>query len=92
MQYQQDLVDQRCNFGKKRLARILLLFAHFDGQTAKDAVIPNIDHETLVEMVGTTRSRVRFHEALPAIRLHRLQTLHSADTNPSFSDCLPCRT
>lgn len=25
MQYQQDLVDQRCKFGKKRLARILLL-------------------------------------------------------------------
>ena len=46
MQYQQDLVDQRCNFGKKRLARILLLFAHFDGQTAEDAVIPNINHET----------------------------------------------
>ena len=60
MQCQQDLVDQRCNFGKKRLARILLLFAHFDGQTAEDAVIPNIDHETLVEMVGTTRSRVCF--------------------------------
>jgi hypothetical protein len=32
------------------------------------------------------------HEALPAIRLHRPQPLHSADTNPSFSDCLPCRT
>jgi CRP/FNR family transcriptional regulator, cyclic AMP receptor protein len=60
VQYQQDLVDQRCNFGKKRLARILLLFAHFDGQTAEDAVIPNINHETPAEMVGTTRSRVCF--------------------------------
>jgi hypothetical protein len=52
--------QQVCNFGKKRLTRILLLFAHFEGQTAEDAVIPNINHETLAEMVGTTRSRVCF--------------------------------
>jgi hypothetical protein len=28
------------------------LFAHFYGQTAEDVVIPNIHHETLVEMVA----------------------------------------
>jgi CRP-like cAMP-binding protein len=60
MRYQQDLVDQRCNPSEKRLARILLLLAHFDARTVADAVVPNISHETLAEMVGTTRSRVCF--------------------------------
>ena len=58
LRYQQDLVDQRCNPGEKRLARILLLLAHFDGHGAPQTSIPHISHETLAEMVGTTRSRV----------------------------------
>lgn len=60
MRYEQDLVDQRCNPSEKRLARILLLLAHFDARTGDDSVVPNISHETLAEMVGTTRSRVCF--------------------------------
>jgi CRP/FNR family transcriptional regulator, cyclic AMP receptor protein len=60
LRYQQDLVDQLCNRSEKRLARILLLLAHFDGHAAPDATIPQISHETLAEMVGTTRSRVCF--------------------------------
>ena len=60
LRYQQDLVDQRCNPSEKRLGRILLLLARFDGPGEEDAVIPNITHETLAEMVGTTRSRICF--------------------------------
>lgn len=60
MRYQQDLVDQRCNPSEKRLARVLLLLANFDGQTTDDAVVPSISHLTLAEMVGTTRSRICF--------------------------------
>lgn len=60
IRYQQDLVDQRCNPSEKRLARILLLLARFDGKISREAVVPNISHETLAEMVGTTRSRVCF--------------------------------
>lgn len=60
MRYQQDLVDQRCNPSEKRLARILLLLAHFEGPNTGDAVVPNISHATLAEMVGTTRSRICF--------------------------------
>jgi CRP/FNR family transcriptional regulator, cyclic AMP receptor protein len=60
IRYQQDLVDQRCNPGEKRLARILLLLAHFDGHGSPETQIPKISHETLSEMVGTTRSRVSF--------------------------------
>lgn len=60
IRYQQDLVDQRCNSSQKRLARILLLVAHIDGHGAPESTIPKISHETLAEMVGTTRSRVCF--------------------------------
>jgi CRP-like cAMP-binding protein len=60
LRYQQDLVDQRCRPSEKRLARILLLLAHFDAHGSPETEIPRISHETLAEMVGTTRSRVCF--------------------------------
>jgi CRP/FNR family transcriptional regulator, cyclic AMP receptor protein len=60
IRYQQDLVDQHCNSSEKRLARILLLLAHYDGHGAPETTIPKISHETLAEMVGTTRSRICF--------------------------------
>jgi len=58
IRYQQDLVDLRCNLSEKRLARILLLLAHFDARGSPETVVSRISHETLAEMVGTTRSRV----------------------------------
>jgi CRP/FNR family cyclic AMP-dependent transcriptional regulator len=60
IRYQQDLVDQHCNPSEKRLARILLLLAHYDGHEGPETTVPKISHETLAEMVGTTRSRVSF--------------------------------
>ena len=60
IRYQQDLVDQHCNPSEKRLARILLLLAHYDGHGAVETTVPKISHETLAEMVGTTRSRICF--------------------------------
>ena len=60
IRYQQDLLDQRCNPSEKRLARILLLLSHFFGQSSPETVVARINHETLAEMVGTTRSRVCF--------------------------------
>ena len=60
IRYQQDLVDQHCNPSEKRLARILLLLAHYDGHGGLETTVPKINHETLAEMVGTTRSRVSF--------------------------------
>jgi CRP/FNR family cyclic AMP-dependent transcriptional regulator len=57
---QEDLVDQLFNSSEKRLARILLLLAHFGKEGKPEAVIPKISQETLAEMIGTTRSRVRF--------------------------------
>ena len=60
IRYQQDLVDQHCNSSEKRLARVLLLLAHFDGHGASETMVPKMKHETLAEMVGTTRSRISF--------------------------------
>lgn len=53
-----DLIDQLFNSIEKRLARTLLLLAHF-GKTKKSGEIaPRISQEVLAKMVGATRSRV----------------------------------
>ena len=57
---QEDLVDQLFNSSEKRLARILLLMAHFGKEGKPETVIPKISQEMLAEMIGTTRSRVSF--------------------------------
>jgi len=60
IRYEEDLVDQLFNSSEKRLARILLLLAHFGKEGTPEVAIPKISQETLAEMVGTTRSRVSF--------------------------------
>jgi CRP/FNR family cyclic AMP-dependent transcriptional regulator len=60
IRYEEDLVDQLFNSSEKRLARVLLLLAHFGKEGIPETVIPKISQETLAEMVGTTRSRVSF--------------------------------
>ncbi len=57
---QADLVDQLFNSSEKRLARTLLLLAHFGKESRPESVIPKISQEVLAEMIGTTRSRVNF--------------------------------
>jgi CRP/FNR family cyclic AMP-dependent transcriptional regulator len=60
IRYEEDLVDQLFNSSEKRLARILLLLAHFGKEGKPETVIPQMSQETLAEMIGTTRSRVSF--------------------------------
>ena len=57
---QADLVDQLFNSSEKRLARSLLLLAHFGKEHEPESVIPQVSQEVLAEMIGTTRSRVNF--------------------------------
>ncbi len=57
---QEDLVDQLFNSSEKRLARLLLLMAHFGKEGKPEAVIAKISQESLAEMIGTTRSRVSY--------------------------------
>ena len=60
IRYEEDLVDQLFNSSEKRLARVLLLLAHFGKDGKPEVAIPKISQETLAEMVGTTRSRISF--------------------------------
>jgi CRP-like cAMP-binding protein len=60
IRYEEDLVDQLFNSSEKRLARILLLLAHFGKEGNPETVVPKISQEMLAEMIGTTRSRVSF--------------------------------
>jgi CRP/FNR family cyclic AMP-dependent transcriptional regulator len=60
VRYEEDLVDQLFNSSEKRLARVLLLLAHFGKEGVPESVVPKISQESLAEMVGTTRSRVSF--------------------------------
>jgi CRP-like cAMP-binding protein len=60
IRYEEDLVDQLFNSSEKRLARVLLMLAHFGKEGIPETVVPRISQETLAEMVGTTRSRVSF--------------------------------
>src|SRR5450432_422592 len=60
IRYEEDLVDQLFNSSEKRLARVLLLLAHFGKEGIPETVVPKISQETFAEMIGTTRSRVSF--------------------------------
>jgi CRP/FNR family transcriptional regulator, cyclic AMP receptor protein len=60
IRYEEDLVDQLFNSSEKRLARMLLLLAHFNKEGKPETLIANVSQETLAEMIGTTRGRVNF--------------------------------
>ena len=57
---EEDLIDQLFNSSERRLARLLLLLANFGKEGSPQPISPNINQETLAEMIGTTRSRVSF--------------------------------
>ena len=55
---EEDLVDQLFNSTERRLARVLLLLAHFGKDGQPQDVVPQISQETLAQMVGASRPRV----------------------------------
>jgi CRP/FNR family cyclic AMP-dependent transcriptional regulator len=57
---EEDLVDQLFNSSEKRLARTLLLLARYGKQDEPQKMLPKVSQGTLAEMIGTTRSRVKF--------------------------------
>lgn len=59
IELEEDLCDQLFNDSEKRLARVLLKLARLrDREQLPEAKIAMLSHETLEEMVGTTRSRI----------------------------------
>ena len=58
IRYEGDLLDQMFNSSEKRLARILLLLAHYGREPRSETVLPRINQKSLAQMVGITRARV----------------------------------
>ena len=90
IRYEEDLVDQLFNSSEKRLARILLLLAHFGKEGIPETTIAKISQETLAEMIGTTRSRVSFFmnrfRKLGFIQYNGSLTVHSSLLNVVLHD------
>src|SRR2546426_265786 len=57
---EEDLMDQLFNSSEKRLARTLLLLAHYGARGQPQKVLPKVSQAMLAEMIGTTRPRVNF--------------------------------
>lgn len=53
-----DLADQMVNSCEKRLARALLLLAESSDSGNPDPVVTRMSHQTLAELIGTSRSQV----------------------------------
>ena len=59
-QLKESLADQLFDHSERRLAKILLSLAGLESEELNDAAVPRITHQTLAEMVGTTRPRISF--------------------------------
>jgi CRP-like cAMP-binding protein len=57
---EEDLIDQLFNSSERRLARALLLLAHYGQESRPQKIIPKVSQQMLADMIGTTRSRVSF--------------------------------
>jgi CRP/FNR family cyclic AMP-dependent transcriptional regulator len=60
IQIEEDLVDQFFNHSEKRLARTLLLLAHYGKEDQPHRVLHKVSRQMLAGMIGTTLSRVSF--------------------------------
>jgi CRP/FNR family transcriptional regulator, cyclic AMP receptor protein len=58
VQYEDNLLDQLLNSSERRLARALLVLAHFGEGVECEKLITGVSHEALAEMVGTTRAHI----------------------------------
>jgi CRP-like cAMP-binding protein len=58
LRYEEDLIGHLFNSSEKRLARILLMLAHYGKESRSEKITPRITQETMAQMIGITRSRV----------------------------------
>jgi CRP-like cAMP-binding protein len=58
IRYEANLVDQLFNSSEKRLARMLLLLAHFGKESRAETVVPRVSQKNLAQMVGITGLQV----------------------------------
>lgn len=61
LEYQQAITDHIVSSSEQRLAAILIRLCRFaQEREGESAVIPRLSHQTLADMIGTTRPRVTF--------------------------------
>lgn len=58
LRYEEDLVGQLFNSSEKRLARILLLLAHFGKESRSETVAPRVSQKALAQLLGISRWKV----------------------------------
>src|SRR6202795_1993567 len=74
IRYEEDLVDQLFNSSEKRLARVLLMLAHFGKEGIPESVVPKISQETLGKDGGHhSVAGELFHEPVQEMGIHRLR-------------------
>jgi len=59
IRYHEKLVDQLFDSSERRLARVLLLLAHFGKEGTTEMVVPKVNQDALAGMAGISRLRVR---------------------------------
>jgi CRP-like cAMP-binding protein len=59
IQYEAALVDHLLNSSESRLAQVLLLLADYGRKSRAETVLPRVSQDSLAQMVGTTRPRIR---------------------------------
>ena len=57
---EKDLIEQLFNSSEKRLARVLLLLAHFGKETKPKTVAPGTTQAALASLIGISREKVGF--------------------------------
>ena len=73
IRYEEDLVNQLFNSSEKRLARVLLMLAHFGKEGVPEPVVPKISQETPGRNVRNDPFPSElFHEPVQEIGLHSL--------------------
>jgi CRP-like cAMP-binding protein len=88
IRYQQDLVDQHCNPSEKRLARILLLLAHYDGHGPLETTVPqDKSRDTGRNGRHYSLAHLLFHEQVQEIGLHLLRAQRQDAASPSDTSC-----
>src|SRR6266446_6343484 len=90
IRYEEDLVDQLFNSSEKRLARVLLLLAHFGKEGIPQTVVPEMSQETLADFrtkrnADSSRSQMGLRDS----HFGELESVHKCSVRDLRVQALP---
>jgi CRP-like cAMP-binding protein len=90
IRYEEDLVDPQFNSSEKRLARVLLLLAHFGKEGIPQTVVPEMSQETLADFrtkrnADSSRSRMVLRDS----HFGELESVHKCSVRDLRVQALP---